>query len=76
MGTAVRSGARVSMLAPKGWPCQGCFFRAFWLPFLATEAFVRPERPKRFGIRSVYTTLAQEVARSGRWLAQEVAARR
>ena len=73
MGTAVRSGARVSMLAPKGWPCQGCFFRAFWLPFLARAAFVRPERPKRFGIRSVYTTLAKEMARSGRW---QVAARR
>ena len=41
------------MLAPKGWPCQGCFFRACWLPFMALEAFVRPERPKRFGIRSV-----------------------
>ena len=50
------------MLAPKGWPCQGCFFRACWLPFMALEAFVRPERPKRFGIRSVCTTLALEVA--------------
>ena len=67
MGTAVRSGARVSMLAPKGWPCQGCFFRAFWLPFLARAAFVRPERPKRFGIRSVYTTAARRVGGIRAW---------